>query len=241
MRISDWSSDVCSSDLVDAALYPIPPWQPASGFTVDRALIYAMMRQDSGFNTRALSPDGARGLMQLMPRTARYLAQHRRSHRNARHELYDPRLTLDPSPTSLPPPLTPARLPGHQFPLHTPQTRRYHGNARHELYDPSLNLDLGQRYIAYLLVHERVQGDLFRLTTAYNGGPGNLGKWERAIQADGDPLLFIEALLSKETRLFIERVLTNLWIYRHRLGQPRSEEHTPELTSQMRIPYTVFC
>src|SRR3546814_3109596 len=69
-------------------------------------------------------------------------------------------------------------------------------------------------------LHERVQGDLFRLTTAYNGGPGNLGKWERAIQADGDPLLFIEALPSKETRLFIERVLTNLWIYRHRLGQP---------------------
>src|SRR3546814_9030775 len=74
--------------------------------------------------------------------------------------------------------------------------------------------------VAYLLVHERVQGDLFRLTTAYNGGPGNLGKWERAIQADGDPLLFIEALPSKETRLFIERVLTNLWIYRHRLGPP---------------------
>src|SRR3546814_8024996 len=109
-------------------------------------------------------------------------------------------------------------------------------------------------------LHERVQGDLFRLTTAYNGGPGNLGKWERAIQADGDPLLFIEALPSKETRLFIERVLTNLWIYRHRLGQPapsldqlaagdwpryqaldRSEEHTSEHQSLMRISYAVFC
>ena len=158
---------------VDAALYPIPPWQPQSGFTVDRALIYAMMRQESGFNTQALSPDGARGLMQLMPRTASYIGD-----------------------------------------------RRYHGKAEHELYEPSLNLELGQRYIAYLLAHERVQGDLFRLTTAYNGGPGNLGKWERAIQADDDPLLFIEALPSKETRLFIERVLTNLWIYRNRLGQP---------------------
>ncbi len=160
--------------VVDAALYPIPPWQPQSGFTVDRALIFAMMRQESAFNTRAMSPDGARGLMQLMPRTASYIAQ----------------------------------------------DRRYHGKNRHELFEPSLNMELGQRYIAYLLVHERVQGDLFRLTTAYNGGPGNLGKWERAIQADDDPLLFIEALPSKETRLFIERVLTNLWIYRHRLGQP---------------------
>lgn len=160
--------------VVDAALYPIPPWQPASGFTVDRALIYAMMRQESAFNTRAVSPDGARGLMQLMPRTASYMAG----------------------------------------------DRRYRGKSAHELHDPGLNLELGQRYIAYLLAHERVQGDLFRLTTAYNGGPGNLGKWERAAQAADDPLLFIEALPSKETRLFIERVLTNLWIYRHRLGQP---------------------
>jgi soluble lytic murein transglycosylase-like protein len=171
-RASDDNGEL--GGVVDAALYPIPPWQPGSGFTVDRALIYAMMRQESGFNTRALSPDGARGLMQLMPRTASYIAG----------------------------------------------DRRYRGKARHELYDPSLNLELGQRYVAYLLAHERVQGDLFRLATAYNGGPGNLGKWERAIQVDDDPLLFIEALPSKETRLFIERVLTNLWIYRYRLGQP---------------------
>lgn len=160
--------------VVDAALYPIPPWQPTGGFTVDRALIYAMMRQESAFDTRAVSPDGARGLMQLMPSTASYVAG----------------------------------------------DRRYRGTGKDELHDPSLNLELGQRYIAYLLDHERVQGDLFRLTTAYNGGPGNLGKWERAAQAADDPLLFIEALPSKETRLFIERVLTNLWIYRHRLGQP---------------------
>ncbi|MDP6389249.1 MAG: hypothetical protein QF654_05085, partial [Alphaproteobacteria bacterium] len=32
--------------------------------------------------------------------------------------------------------------------------------------------------------------------------------------------LFIESIPSRETRLFIERVMTNLWIYRHRLGQP---------------------
>ena len=36
---------------------------------------------------------------------------------------------------------------------------------------------------------------------------------------EDDPLLFIESLPSGETRMFIERVLTNLWIYRARLGQ----------------------
>ena len=68
--------------------------------------------------------------------------------------------------------------------------------------------------------YDAVQGDLFRLTTAYNGGPGNLAKWERKIEVADDPLLFIESLPSRETRVFIERVLTNFWIYRARLGQP---------------------
>ena len=61
---------------------------------------------------------------------------------------------------------------------------------------------------------------MFRLTTAYNAGPGNLRNWERKINYGNDPFLFIESLPSRETRLFIERVLTNLWLYRDRLGQP---------------------
>ena len=160
--------------LLDSALYPIPPWRPAQGFIVDRALVYALIRQESGFNPKAKSPDGARGLMQLMPSTASFVAR----------------------------------------------DRRFRGSARRKLFDPAVNLDLGQRYIAYLLTHSYVQGDLFRLAAAYNGGPGNLGKWQRKMKFDGDALLFIESLPSRETRLFIERVLTNLWIYRIRLGQP---------------------
>ncbi len=35
----------------------------------------------------------------------------------------------------------------------------------------------------------------------------------------GDPLLFIESIPSRETRLYVSRVMANLWIYRQQLGQ----------------------
>ncbi len=158
----------------DSAAYPIPPWQPKKGFRVDRALIYALIRQESGFNPRAKSWAGARGLMQLMPRTASYVAR----------------------------------------------DKRLRWGKRRKLFKPVYNLDLGQKYIEILLKDKKINGDLFLLAAAWNGGPGNLNKWRRTINHMNDSLFFIESIPSRETRIFIERVLTNLWIYRNRLGQP---------------------
>jgi soluble lytic murein transglycosylase len=56
------------------ALFPVPRWQPASGYTLDRALVFAFMRAESAFDPRAESHMGARGLMQVMPATAHYIA-----------------------------------------------------------------------------------------------------------------------------------------------------------------------
>jgi soluble lytic murein transglycosylase len=56
--------------MYDTALYPVPRWQPHNGFNVDQALIFAIARQESGFRPQATSPDGARGVMQIMPATA---------------------------------------------------------------------------------------------------------------------------------------------------------------------------
>lgn len=56
-----------------AVRYPVPRWQPEGGFRIDRAVIFAIMRQESKFLARARSHAGARGLMQLMPATASYV------------------------------------------------------------------------------------------------------------------------------------------------------------------------
>jgi soluble lytic murein transglycosylase-like protein len=72
LRISsDMNSDAAK---LSTALYPLPFWAPTGGFRVDPAFLFALMRQESRFNADATSSAGARGLMQLMPATARNIA-----------------------------------------------------------------------------------------------------------------------------------------------------------------------
>lgn len=159
----------------DRAIYPLPDWVPRGGFTLDRALVYAFMRQESRFNSHAKSSAGARGVMQLMPRTASFIGR----------------------------------------------DRSLRWSNREKLFIPEYNMQLGQRYLDHLLgFNNDKHRDLFSLAVAYNGGPGNLRKWRKRIGKAVDPLLFIESIPSRESRGYVERVLSNLWIYRIRLGQP---------------------
>ncbi|MBI1252303.1 MAG: transglycosylase SLT domain-containing protein [Alphaproteobacteria bacterium] len=49
---------------------PVTSFTPDNGFQFDRALVYAIVRQESRFNPVAISRSNARGLMQLLPSTA---------------------------------------------------------------------------------------------------------------------------------------------------------------------------
>lgn len=163
-----------SGDLYDAALYPLTDWVPANGYRIDKALIHAIVRQESRFHTTASNPSGATGLMQLMPKTANYVSG-----------------------------------------------KTIYGDAagRHQLKNPETNLEIGQSYIEELLNHKAVGQDLLSMAIAYNAGPGNLSKWKRERAHIQDPLLFIETIPFNETRAFVERVLSNYWIYRIRMDQ----------------------
>jgi soluble lytic murein transglycosylase-like protein len=64
-----------TGNAIAGAALPLPPLHPQGGFTIDPSLLYALARTESGFNSGAVSICGARGLMQLMPQTARFIAR----------------------------------------------------------------------------------------------------------------------------------------------------------------------
>ena len=131
------------------------------------------MHQESMFNSSAKSRQGALGLMQVMPRTAKFISKNKEVKRNNENILKN----------------------------------------------PEINLEVGQEYIEYLMKHENVKGNLIYLTAAYNGGPGNLKKWLDKTNYLNVPLLFMESIPSRETRWFIEKVLTKYWIYQNQFGE----------------------
>ncbi len=78
----------------DAALFPLPRWQPRSGFQVDRALVFAVMRQESRFDPRLVSSAGATGLMQIIPSTASFVVGR---HEDLKGEDSEPAALFDPA------------------------------------------------------------------------------------------------------------------------------------------------
>jgi len=147
-------------------LFPVPPYKPDGGYTIDPALVLAIIRQESRFHTSAVSGPGARGLMQIMPGTANHIAG---------------------------------------------------AGAAAQLNDPSYNMAIGQRYVAQLL--NLYNGNLVQLFGAYNAGALKVSNWMAAREGKGDDaLLTIESMHAPETRLYVKRVMTYLWMYRRRLG-----------------------
>ncbi|MDE6477700.1 MAG: lytic transglycosylase domain-containing protein, partial [Alphaproteobacteria bacterium] len=159
-------------DIIYSAQYPLPDWEPMGGWSIDRALLLAITKQESGFKTNAKSTAGANGLMQLMPGTAKLVA------RQNKMKLSD----IDMS-------------------------------------KPEHNMFLGQQHIVDLLAHPNINNNIIKMLASYNAGMGTVVKFEKSFETS-DPLLYIESFPAYETRGYIKRVMSNLWLYRARLNQP---------------------
>ena len=87
------------------------------------------------------------------------------------------------------------------------------------LLDKDINLTIGQDYVSRLRQKDFVGDNLIFLAASYNGGPHNLKRWVEKLDYEDDPLLFMEMIPWRETRLYVKRVITNYWMYSSRLGQ----------------------
>ena len=81
---------------MDTSLYyTTPVWEPRGGFTIDEELIYAFIHQESMFNASAKSNQGAVGLMQVLPSTAKFITSSKDVKRNNSNILKVPEINLE--------------------------------------------------------------------------------------------------------------------------------------------------
>jgi soluble lytic murein transglycosylase len=79
----------------DYARFPVPRWSPSGGWRTDPPLLMALARLESNFEPRAISPAGARGIMQIMPMTASYVTGQASLAGRDRHRLHEPEFNLE--------------------------------------------------------------------------------------------------------------------------------------------------
>ena len=75
--------------------YPTSVWKPRDGFKLEKELLHAFMHQESMFNIKAKSKDGAMGLMQVLPSTAKFITKSKDVKRNNSNILKNPEINLE--------------------------------------------------------------------------------------------------------------------------------------------------
>lgn len=141
----------------------------------EAAMLLGIARQETEFNNTIVSTAGARGLLQVMPVTAR-------------HVCTDYKLKCD-----IPRLLT----------------------------DNSYNATIASAYIGDRMAEFR--GSYVLALAGYNAGPGRARQWIRQFgdprEPGIDPIDWIESIPIEETREYVKKVLSNIQVYRARLGE----------------------
>lgn len=156
-------------------VHPFPEYKPLRR-APEQALLLAIARQESEFNSEIISHAGARGLMQVMPITARHICR------------------------------------DHKIKCNIPRL----------VSDTSYNAMIGSAYIGDR--KEEFDGSYVLTLAGYNAGPGRARQWMRRFgdprTKDIDPIDWIEMIPFEETREYVKKVLSNVQMYRARLGEP---------------------
>jgi len=139
------------------------------------AFILGIARQESEFNSLTLSGAGARGILQVMPVTAK-------------HVCHDYKITCD-----------------------IPRLMK----------DPAYNTMMGSAYISDRM--DEFAGSYVLTLAGYNAGPGRAREWIKEFgdprDAKVDPIDWIHRIPFEETREYVQKVLSNIQVYRARLGE----------------------
>ncbi len=156
--------------------YPIhafPAYSPLRA-PPEPALLLGLARQESEFNNTIVSGAGARGILQVMPVTARHICR-------------DYKIKCD---------------------------------IRRLMRDPAYNAMLASAYVGDRMAE--VSGSYILALTSYNAGPGRTRQWLRQLgdprDPGVDPIDWIYQIPFEETRDYVQKVLSNVQIYRVRLG-----------------------
>ena len=90
-RVADYHKFQTGEEVL-GGLYPILRLQTDP--FVDEALIFAIIRKESGFSAGAKSRAKAAGMMQIMPATAAFITNNRKLRTTERYKLYDPNFNI---------------------------------------------------------------------------------------------------------------------------------------------------
>lgn len=156
--------------------YPIrafPAYEPLRT-PPELAFLLGIARQETEFNTQIVSGAGARGLLQVMPVTARHVCR------------------------------------DHKIKCDIPRL----------LSDKVYNTMIGSAYLGDRMAE--FDGNYPLTLAGYNAGPGRARQWMKAFGDPRSPKLdavdWIERIPFEETREYVGKVLSNIQIYRARIG-----------------------
>ncbi len=165
-------------------VHPFPNYKPLRD-PPEMAMLLGIARQESEFNTAIVSTAGARGMLQVMPVTAKHICR------------------------------------DHKVKCDIPRL----------LTDNGYNAMIASAYVGDRLAE--FSGNYPLTLAAYNAGPGRAREWIRAFgdprDPKVDPIDWIESIPIEETRDYVKKVLSNIQVYRARLGEPNPLRLTEDL------------